>query len=271
MIKIENLNYKYDESGYIIKDINLEIKEGEFVSIIGKNGCGKSTLAKLISGIINPTTGKITVDDIDVSNKRKYIDLRKKVGIVFQNPENQIVFNKVYDDIVFALNNLKLDNESIKIEEALKKVSMEKYLDCNTYELSLGQKQRVTIASVLAVNPKYLIFDEPTTMLDSEGKEAVYSIISNLKKEGYTIIYITNLMEEILLSDKIFVMENGQIVNSFKKEDIMDNIDILLQKDIKLPMLIKMLVSLKDQGLNINLKELTTDGLVNELVRLCKK
>ncbi len=145
---------------------------------------GKSTLSKLIAGLLKPRFGKITVDNINTANKKEFYNLRKKIGMVFQNPENQIIFNNVYDDIAFALKNLELDNAEIRIKTSLEKLKMEKYLKSPTYELSLGQKQRVTIAGVLAVNPKYIIFDEPTTMLDSEGKEDVYEIVKTLKKQG---------------------------------------------------------------------------------------
>ena len=170
MIKLENLDFKYKNSDYILKNVNLNINEGECVSIIGNNGVGKSSLAKLIAGIAKPTSGKIYVDEIDTSSKKDFYNLRKKVGIVFQNPDNQIIFNNVYDDIAFALKNLNLEDIDLRVRDSLKKVKMEEYINSETYELSLGQKQRITIASVLAVNPKYIILDEPTTMIDSVRK-----------------------------------------------------------------------------------------------------
>ena len=144
---------------------------------------GKSTLAKLISGLVKPKTGKIYVDNILTSDKKEFLNLRKRVGIVFQNPENQIIFNNVYDDIAFAIKNLKLDDEEIRVKTALEKLKMQEYINSPTYELSLGQKQRITIAGIVAINPKYIIFDEPTTMLDSEGKEDVYKIVNELKNK----------------------------------------------------------------------------------------
>ena len=152
------------------------------------------------------------------------MELRKTIGIVFQNPENQILFNNVYDDLAFALNNLELDDKELRIKQGLEKVKMETYIDKNTYELSLGQKQRITIAGVIAINPKYIVFDEPTTMLDSEGKEDVYNIISNLKSNGYTVVYVTNVVNEILMSDRIITIDNGEIQSIFNKEDIVENI-----------------------------------------------
>lgn len=142
MIKLENVTYKYKNSENILNGINLDINEGEIIAIIGKNGSGKSTLAKILSGLITPTKGNVLIDDLKTSNKKDFIEIRKKVGIVFQNPENQIIFNNVYADIVFTINNLKLADEKIRIEEALGKVKMLEYINNNTYELSLRPKTK---------------------------------------------------------------------------------------------------------------------------------
>lgn len=170
MIEIKNLNFKYSSGKSVLENMNLEIKEGEVVSIIGKNGAGKSTFVRLIAGLIKPSSGEIWIDQINVQDKKRAKELRKKLGIVFQNPENQILFPKVQEDLEFALKNLNLPQREKRIQEALQKVGMQDYIDHDTYELSLGQKQRINIASVLAVNPSYLILDEPTTMIDSRWK-----------------------------------------------------------------------------------------------------
>lgn len=232
---------------------------------------GKSTVAKLIAGLLKPKTGKINVDNINTSNKKEFYNLRKKIGMVFQNPENQIIFNNVYDDIAFAIKNLQLDNEEIRIKDALEKLKMDKYLKSQTYELSLGQKQRVTIAGVLAVNPKYIIFDEPTTMLDSEGKEDVYEIVKSLKNQGYTIIYVTNVMDEILIADKVVVLEKGEIIKEFYKKDILDNIEFLEEHEIKIPSIVKMLHEFKENGINIELENWTKEELTKKLIEVAKK
>lgn len=271
MIKISDVSFKYKNGQNILDNINLEVNEGEFICIIGKNGSGKSTLARVISGIVAPTKGKVIIDEIDSSDKKNTLNLRKKVGIVFQNPENQIMFNRVYDDIAFGLNNIKVDNVEERVKNSLNKVKMQEYLDKDTYELSLGQKQRVVIASALSVQPKYLIFDEPTTMLDSEGKEDVYNTIVNLKKEGYTIIYITNLMDEILLSDKIVIMEKGKIASVFNKEDILDNLDLLNNGGFKVPKVVKILSELKKEGIDIRLKDWTIGELTAQIIEVFKK
>lgn len=231
---------------------------------------GKSTLSKLIAGLLKPKTGKINVDSINTSNKKEFYNLRKKIGMVFQNPENQIIFNNVYDDIAFAIKNLQLDNEEIRIKDSLKKLKMDKYLKSPTYELSLGQKQRLTIAGVLAVNPKYIIFDEPTTMLDSEGKEDIYEIVKSLKEQGYTIIYVTNVMDEILIADRVVVLEKGEIIKEFYKKDILDNIEFLEEHEIKIPSIVKMLHEFKENGINIKLENWTKEELTKKLIEVAK-
>lgn len=170
MIQIRNLNFQYLSGKSVLKNIDLEIKEGECLSIIGKNGAGKSSLVRLIAGLIKPSKGEILIDEINVQDRKKAKEIRKKIGIVFQNPENQILFPNVQDDLEFALKNLDLPNRETRIRNALQKVGMENYSNEDTYELSLGQKQRINLASVLAVNPLYLILDEPTTMIDSWRK-----------------------------------------------------------------------------------------------------
>ena len=189
--------------------------------------------------------------------------------MIFQNPENQIIFNNVYDDIAFAIKNLKLDNEKIRIEDALKKVKMGKYVQEEAYNLSLGQKQRVAIAGVLAINPDYIIFDEPTTMLDSEGKQDICDIILNLRSKK-TIIYITNVIDEILMADRIAVLENGEIINVFEKKDILENTLFLKQHEFKIPAIVETVLELQENGVNINLENWTNQELANKLIEVLK-
>ena len=178
MIKFEDVSFKYNNSkNYILENLNLQINEGEFISIIGKNGTGKSTFLNLISGIVKPSKGNILIDNINTKSKKQFIDLRKKIGVVFQNPDNQILFPNVYEDMEFALKNLEIDNRSLRIKDALEQVNMEGFENFDTYELSLGQKQRINIASILAVKPKYIFLDEPTTMIDSIEKENIYNCL----------------------------------------------------------------------------------------------
>lgn len=271
MIQIKNLSFVYSAGESVLENINLEIKEGEVLSIIGKNGAGKSSLMRLVAGLTKPTNGEILIDNKNIQDKRNEKEIRKKLGIVFQNPENQILFPRVYEEIEFALKNLDLPDQEHRIQEALRKVDMENYREHDTYELSLGQKQRINIASVLAVGPKYIILDEPTTMIDSKGKEKIYEIVRNLKKEGYTILYVTNNMDEIILSDRILVLENKKIKTIFKKEEIFQKIKLLQESDIKIPEILKIILELKQRQIQINLKEWTMEEMAKEIIRVCEK
>lgn len=266
MIEIKNLSYMYNKNDIILKDINLQIDNGEIISIIGKNGCGKSTLLNLIAGIMKPSTGNIFIDNIDII-KRK--DLRKEVGIVFQNPDAQILFPKVFDDIEFALKNLKIENRKERIKSALKKVNLSDKEQESTYNLSLGQKQRVNIASVLAINPKYILLDEPTTMIDSKEKDNIYQIMKDLKRDNKTIIFVTNNINEILLSDKIIILENKEIKHTIEKDKLLENTQILQKCDIRIPDIIQVILKLKEKGQNINLEEWTIQEIVDKIVRVC--
>lgn len=266
MIKVENLDYKYKSGENVLENINLEIQEGEIVSIIGKNGSGKSTLLSLIAGLYKPTKGAIFVDDINTSSKKDAINLRKKIGIVFQNPDNQILFPSVYDDIEFALNNLKIDNKKERIEKALDIVNMKEFMHKDSYELSLGQKQRINIASVLAIAPKYLLMDEPTTMIDSYEKEKIYNCFKKLKSDGYTIIFVTNNINEILLSDRIIIIENKQIKKTFEKNTILDNIKLLQESEIRIPDILQIVLKLKEKGVDFEITDWTIDEITNDIV-----
>lgn len=270
MIQFENVSFKYKNEEYLLENLNFKINEGELISIVGKNGTGKSTILNLMAGIIKPTKGNILIDDIDTKSKKHFMELRKKIGIVFQNPDNQILFPRVYEDIEFALKNLGLENRKERIEEALSLVNMKEFQEKDTYELSLGQKQRINIASVLAIKPKYIILDEPTTMIDSKEKDNIYNCLQELKKQGYTIIFVTNNMNEILLSDKVFILENKQIKHVFDKKNIIDNVHLIEECGIKLPDMIEMILKLKENHINVDLKEWTIAEMIDGVVKVCK-
>ena len=227
---------------------------------------GKSTLAKIISGLEIPNKGQVLIDEINTLNKKEFLAIRKKVGIVFQNPENQILFNNVFDDIAFTLKNLKIEDYELRIKNSLQKLGMEKYLNAESYDLSMGQKQRVTIAGAVSMNPKYLVLDEPTTMIDPQGKEDIYNLIKKLKEENYTIIYITNFIDEILMSDKIIVIEDGKIINSFAKNDILDNVDFLKDHGIKIPELVDLAFKLKNKGINLDIANWDKQEIINKIL-----
>lgn len=265
MIKIQNLEFKYKNSGNILNNINIDVNNGEVVAIVGENGSGKSTLGKLIAGILKAKQGNIFIDDMDITKKENYKKAMKNVGIVFQNPENQIIFSNIYDEISFALKGLSKEEINKQIKKSLEKVKMSEFIDNDLYELSLGQKQRIVIAEVLAKSPKYIIFDEPTTMIDSLGKEKIYEIVKELKQEGYTIIYITNFAEEILLADRILILENGTIVSNIKKEQLLEQANTLLEHNIKLPIIVDIALKLNKAGIKTNLKDFNIDEIIKSV------
>ncbi len=271
MISIKEVSYHYIKGKEILKPINLDIQEKETVVIMGKNGSGKSTLGKLISGIMKPKSGKILIDNLDMADKKNKKEIRKKIGIVFQNPENQIIFNNIQDEVSFALKGLDKEEIKTRIENSLEQVNMKDKRQEDLYELSLGQKQRIMIGEVLAKQPKYIVLDEPTTMIDSKGKEEIYQIIENLKKEGYTIVLITNMAEEMLLADRIMILNDGQIAEEIRKEELLNKLDVFEQYDIKIPMILEMIRKLKQEGIEIKVTNYSIDELVNQLKEIVKR
>ena len=216
IIRAEEVSYKYDEGKKALERINLEIEEGEYVAIIGSNGSGKSTLAKLFNALLLPTEGRILIDGEDTREEEELWKIRAKVGMVFQNPDNQIVAALVEDDVAFGAENLGVEAEEIRrrVEYALKAVRMEEFRKAAPHKLSGGQKQRIAIAGALALQTKCIVFDEATAMLDPEGREEVLGVINKIHKErGITVIYITHFMEEAALADRIIVMNSGRIVD----------------------------------------------------------
>lgn len=266
MIKIENLNYKYKTGNFNISNINLKIDDNEFICIIGKNGSGKSTFAKLLAGLTKFKNGNIFINNIDIKNQKNFLEIRKNIGIVFQNPENQILFDKVYDDIAFSLKNLNVPYSEFdyRIDEALKKVNMLEYKNASTTELSLGQKQKVAIASSLAINPNILILDEPTTMLDPMSKNSIYDVLKSLKNSGITIIFVTNFIDEILLADKIIVFDNGTITNYFQKNELFSNLETL--KEFNVPGIVSIISKLYENGISIDLNNFSIDNLIKQIL-----
>lgn len=266
MIKVENVFFKYRNSeSNILNGINFSVKEGEIVAIVGQNGSGKSTIGRLISGILKLKKGNIKIDDLDISKTKNYNLIKDKIGIVFQNPENQIIFNNIYDELSFSLKGLEKNEIEKKINWALEQVGMYEFKEHDLYTLSLGQKQRLVIAEILAKNPKYIILDEPTTMIDSQGKEEIYKIIRKLKNQGYTIICITNLADEILLADKTLILDGGKIVHEIEKGDLIDKVYLLEKFNIRQPTLLKILTELKKNGIELDLQNFSVYELVDKL------
>ena len=266
MIKVENVSYKYKNTNHkVLENINFSVKDGEIIAIVGQNSTGKSTIGRLIAGISKLKEGSIIIDNLDIAKNKNYKLIRDKVGIVFQNPENQIIFNNIYDELSFSLKNLEKTEIEDRVNKALEQVGMLSFKEEDLYTLSLGQKQRIVIAEVLAKNPKYIILDEPTTMIDSQGKEKIYEIIKKLKQQGYTIICITNLADEILLADRTLILDNGNIAYEIERKDLIDKAYILDKFGIKQPTLLKILTELKENKIALELKEFTISELVNSL------
>ena len=258
IIEIKNLSFKYQKS-YAVKNLSLDIEQGEFVCILGHNGSGKSTLAKLIVGLLKANSGSIYIDGIELTEET-VDELRKKIGIVFQNPDNQFVGVTVKDDIAFALENRQVERKKMVelIDEFSKLVSMEKFLEHNPEDLSGGEKQRVAIAGVLAAKPEVVIFDEATSMLDPKGVREVIKVIKDLKGTK-TIISITHNLAEALLATKVIVMNDGEIVLVGTPEEVFKEKQIL--KDSKLDILESMKLLELIENSNINNKEKIEDVL----------
>jgi len=238
MIKLDNLNYQYKEGNIGLRNINLSFKKGEITMIIGPNGSGKSTLLSCIANLCK-YKGCITLNNIDIQ-KIQNIDFRRKVGIVFQNPNNGIIFNKVYDDIKFTLENLKMDNIEKRIKDSLKKVGMDEFINSNPYNLSMGERQRIAFASVLATNKEYLLLDEVTSMIDYNGKQEIYELISKLKKDNIGIIMTTNIVDELIFADKVVIINNKHEIDGiYKREEIFNNLNLL--KDFYIPLKFKLI------------------------------
>lgn len=232
---------------------------------------GKSTIGKIISGLEKPNKGQVTIDNINTADKKSFLEIRRKVGVVFQNPENQILFNNVFDDIAFTMKNLGIENYEEKIQKSLKRLNMQDFLKSEAYDLSLGQKQRVTIAGAVATDPKYIVLDEPTTMIDPQGKEDVYNMIKELKKDNYTIIYITNLIDEILMSDRVLVIEDGRIINTFYKKDILNQIEFFREHGIKIPNFVELIYELKNNGIDIDIQEWNKEEIIQKILEVSVK
>ena len=223
MIKLDNIVFGYDKD--IFDKVSLLIDNG-ITYVIGKNGSGKSTLGYILSGVKYLKSGSIFIDDLEVNKKTDIIELRKYIGIVFQNPNNQLLFNTVYDNLKFILDNMRIDKSEYDkyIDDALKTVDMFDYKYSNPYKMSMGQKQRIVIAGAIMLKPKYIIFDESSSMLDILGKEKVYEIIKNLKKDGVGVIFITNSLDELKLADNVLIIDNKKIFKYSKNELYSKNI-----------------------------------------------
>ncbi|MDR0822134.1 MAG: energy-coupling factor transporter ATPase [Oscillospiraceae bacterium] len=260
IIEATNLSYaygNYDENGVqtegsdVLHGIDFAVEKGSFVSILGSNGSGKSTLAKLFNGILVPTNGTVLVDGMDTKDETKLFHIRRKVGMVFQNPDNQIVAAIVEEDVAFAPENLGVppDEIRVRIDNAMKTAGIYKYRKHAPHQLSGGQKQRVAIAGVIAMEPECIVFDEPTAMLDPKGREEVITTVRRLNREkGITVILITHYMEEAAASDRVAVMANGRIVADGTPSEIFSDVEQMRKLGLDVPQVTALAYQLNQNG-----------------------
>ena len=272
MIRVEHLTYQYpDTEVAAVRDVSLTIEQGSFVAILGHNGSGKSTLAKHFNGILQPAEGKVFVAGMDTSDPEKLLDIRRTVGMVFQNPDNQIVANIVEDDVAFAPENLGVPSEEIRsrVDEALKLVEMYEYRMHAPHLLSGGQKQRVAIAGVIAMRPQCIVLDEATAMLDPVGRREVVKTITALcREQGITVVHITHHMEECIGADRVIVMNDGQIVADGDPKTVFSHVEMLRSYGLTVPATTDLIDRLNKGGLDLNIKALSLEECVEELVRV---
>ena len=268
-IEIEHLSFSYDEQIKALDDVSFSIEEGSYTVIVGHNGSGKSTIAKLLIGLLEAQSGTIRVDGIELKEETIY-DIRDKVGIVFQNPDNQFIGATVADDIAFGLENHQVPHEQMQqsIEEFAARVNMSKYLNSEPTKLSGGQKQRVAIAGVLAMRPQILIFDESTSMLDPQGKAEINALVKKIHEEtGITIISITHDIEEMVSSDHVIVMKEGHVVMDGTPSEVLNNEEELVQMQLDIPFSLKFVNEMKKHGISLK-REIRMEKVVDELCRL---
>lgn len=274
LIKTEDLSFEYqgeDKSTPVLHEINLKIHRGEFVAVLGHNGSGKSTLAKQFNSILIPTGGVVYVEGIDTSNEETIFDVRQRVGMVFQNPDNQIVATLVEEDVAFAPENLGVPPEEIRqrVDSALKEVDMYDYRNHAPHQLSGGQKQRVAIAGIIAMQPDCIVLDEATAMLDPRGRREVLKTIESLNRDlGTTIVHITHFMEEAVLAGRVVVIDNGRILLDGTPAEVFRHVEQLKEVGLDVPQVTELMHELRAEGIPVSPDVLTTRECVDVLVNL---
>lgn len=258
IIKFDNVSFAYEleDEGIVnaVNDFSLEVPEGQFLVVLGHNGCGKSTVAKLINGILVPNKGKVTVEGMDTSDEEKTVDIRKTVGMVFQNPDNQIVATIVEDDVAFGPENLGVEPSEIRkaVDSALKAVGMYEFRKREPHRLSGGQKQRVAIAGVIAMNTKCIVMDEPTAMLDPQGRKEVMDTVMKLNREfGITVILITHYMDEAVKADRVIVMDGGRIAMDGTPKEVFRNVERMKKLGLDVPQATELAYRLRKKGFKL--------------------
>ena len=278
IISVENLAYTYpgldNEPGVVVfEDMNLTVEEGTFVAILGTNGCGKSTLAKHFNSILLPTGGHVYVCGIDTANEERILQVRRNVGMVFQNPDNQIVANVVEEDVAFGPENLGISSPEIRhrVNKALKQVGMYEYREHAPHLLSGGQKQRIAIAGVIAMEPKCIVLDEPTAMLDPRGRREVVETIGRLNKEkGITVVLITHHMDEAAKADRVVVLHKGKVTADGTPEEVFAQVELLHSIGLAAPESVELCWELNKQGFSLPLDKLEPENCAQALYDLVK-
>lgn len=278
-ISIDNISFSYSDSENsnlvknAVNNFSLKIKKGEFIALLGHNGCGKSTVAKHLNAMLLPDSGKVYVDGDDTSDEDKTYDIRKKVGLVLQNPDNQLVASIVEEDVAFGPENLGVAPDVIRqrVDEALKTVDMYEYRTHAPYKLSGGQKQRVAIAGILAMQPQCIVLDEPTAMLDPNGRSEVMSTLLKLNKDkNMTVILITHYMEEAVLADRVIVMDEGKILIQGTPEEVFSQVELLKKHRLDVPQATELAYKLSGCGIKTGKIPLNDEDCVKMLEEVLK-
>ncbi len=258
IIKIENVSFEYKKDGgenskKALRNINLQIEKGSFTAILGKNGSGKSTLAKNLNGLLLPTEGRVLVNGYDTSDDEHIWDVRQSAGMVFQNPDNQLVSAIVEDDVAFGPENLGIDPLEIRerVDKALADVNMGPYRGKSPHLLSGGQKQRIAIAGVVAMKPSCIIFDEPTAMLDPKGRSEIMRIIKELNEEGITVVLITHFMEEAVHADRVIIMNEGEVFLDGSPEEVFSRGEQVRSVNLDVPLAVELAAKLRLKGITV--------------------
>ncbi|MBO4594301.1 MAG: energy-coupling factor transporter ATPase [Clostridia bacterium] len=268
ILKAENVSFSYDKKINAVENFSFSVEKGEYVAVLGRNGSGKSTLAKLFNALLIPDKGKITVGEFSSDDKKSLFEIRKRVGVVFQNPDNQLIASIVEDDIAFGPENVGVPRKEIgeRIEFALKAVGMEEFRRSSPERLSGGQKQRIAIAGVLALTPEILILDESTAMLDPAGRKEVLKVVEKLNEEqGVTVIAITHYMEEALFADRVIVLDGGKLAKEGRPEEIFSDRENAVKLGLELPFAARIADELIKRGVKIKSGILTKEELAEEL------
>ena len=264
LLEVKNLSYSYNRQNQALKNVSFSVESGEYVALIGHNGSGKSTLARLLNALLTPVSGTVTVDGFSSDDKKALFEIRKRVGMVFQNPDNQLVASIVEDDVAFGPENIGVPRKEIgeRIDFALNAVDMKEYAKSSPTRLSGGQKQRIAIAGVIALKPKILILDESTAMLDPAGRKEIAEVVKKLNKEnGVTVIAVTHYMDEVLNADRVLVLSGGEIIKTGTPKEIFADSETLKKAGLTLPLATSISLKLKENGVPLKGEVLTAEQL----------